>query len=82
MIDPLDLANDIPVPACFRLKAERMPGFIGSDKVNIFRLQEAVLVSVYEPGMEGEGQIIAILSVLHISRVKRVAVAEQSFALF
>ena len=70
------------MPGSFGFKHQRVPGFIGSDKVNIFRLEKAVLVSIYEPGMEGDGQIIAVSSVLHISRVKSVAVAEQSFALF
>lgn len=76
MIDLPDLANDIPVPVCFGLKTKRMPGFIRCDEIYIFRLQETVLISIDEPGMEGEGQIIAILSILHIPGMKRVAVAE------
>lgn len=76
MIDLPDLANDIPVPVYFGPKAKRMPGFIRCDEIYIFRLQETVLISIDEPGMEGEGQIIAILSVLHIPGMKRIAVAE------
>ena len=58
-----------------------MPALVGSDKIHIFRLEQAILVPVNESGMEGDGQIVTVLLLYHIAGMEGVAVAEQAFPL-
>lgn len=67
LIDLPDLTDDVPVPVGFLPEPERMPGFIRDDKIYVLRLQEAVLISVDEPWMKGDRQVVAVCSILHIT---------------
>lgn len=82
LIDLPDLTDDVPVPVGFLPEPERMPGFIRDDKIYVLRLQEAVLISVDEPWMKGDRQVVAVCSILHITGMKGIAVAEQSVPFF
>lgn len=53
-----------------------MPALVRSDKIHIFRLEQAILVPVNESGMEGDGQIVTVLLLYHIAGMEGVAVAE------
>ncbi|MPN53226.1 hypothetical protein SDC9_200890 [bioreactor metagenome] len=44
-------------------------------------MKQAVLISVDEAGMKGDGQIVAVLPVLHVAGMEGVAVAEQPLSL-
>ncbi len=68
------------MPVYVFLKFQRMPALICGDKVHIFCLKQAVLISVDEPRMKSDGEIITVLSVFHIAGVKGISVAEKSLA--
>ena len=81
-VDHFHLIYHLPLPPHVFLQFQRCPAIVPGDKIHIFCLQNAALISIQKTRVKCDRQVTAVLFVHLITRVQRIAVSKQPLPLF